>query len=173
MLSRNGLMREIENGNVLILPFEQKNLGTNTCDVTLEGYNWQLSSVIAPQFLGIFKSFLTGQARSPPEGIYINIGKYIGLTSSSSSTFSVIDPYDEQNYLIWKLRAPLDMENTHDRKYLRNFLSERSWENHFRIKSKIILVHPNDHLLCYSKEFMGGVNDVYGLMSCRSTVRRV
>lgn len=187
MLSRKDILSGIQDGSVIIEPFDVKNLRQNSYDVNIGKYYWKMKSPISRHCMNILKTSCQKNPKNPHLKILRSIAYEIGfgidkVTRSGSKKNAgapqnnfefVIDPYSEDNYLEWTLGAPLTFSNFHDRVLLSQSLKTNSFQRHQKTNSDIILVEQNHHLLCYTEQFIGSTRNICPMMGSRSSTRRI
>lgn len=85
ILSDQGILQEMENGNIVIEPFREKSLGTNSYDVHLGRY----LAIYKDHILDARKHNQIEEVQIPDEGIQLNPGTlYLGVTEEYTETHS-------------------------------------------------------------------------------------
>lgn len=146
ILNRAEILRHIVSGDIIISPFDAKNLGNNSYDISLGEYYWT-----------------TRQA----DELGLNLQNTVDKTH-----IKISDPYDVSEIpLIWYLKKAIYVPDYS--KLLEKYLSPISLLIHVENKSKIIIVNPGDHILAHTREFIGGKRSIFGCIGSRSSTRRV
>ena len=172
MLTRDDIIKGLEDHNIVIVPFEKDNLGQNSYDVNIGNFYWELKPPISGWCLNAINVAASSKTDKRAEiQILKKIGKYLGYNGLNKNF--TIDPYNNDSSLTWRLRSSSRFMNCHDKKILSRLLSTISYQNHIKNESKIIIVNEGDHLLCYTIQFIGTTNNICATMGSRSSTRRI
>jgi len=155
-LSDMGILRHFLAGNIIIEPFDLKNLTPNSYEISLGNYYYrQRPKNNKPIFY------------DSPKRLH-NI--QYGLTSLDEEegvekAFPTLNPFDRLNIqYIWQKNEAVKAKDFM-RKYNVKF-------DGIKDKDKIIVIHPHEMILAHTKEFIGGRNVVSTMISARSSVGR-
>jgi deoxycytidine triphosphate deaminase len=143
-LGRDAVLYFMKQGLVHIYPFNEKQLNMNSYDVTLG------------------KEYYT---MIPPSSM-----NSIGLGVVCHGT-QIIDPYnEEQTKGLWHKRSAMNVRK-HVEEF-RKYLPHKSLQIHLDHDSDIIILNAGDMILCQTEESIGGILNIFGAMSTRSTAER-
>lgn len=143
LLSDKAIVKEIENGNVVIHPFAMDNLSTSSYDVTLGEYYFREKT---PDF---------NYVECPKEAHGPIYNPY-----SMTDTFRVWGKEPE------KAKTRKEMVRSDDR-YSDVFPLEG-----IRADERVIFIQPGETILAHTQEFIGGKNSVTTMMKARSSMGR-
>jgi len=145
-LGKDAILHFKEKGLIHIHPFNENQLNMNSYDITLGNHYWTMIPKNCMNEIGL------GIMRDPP----IN---------------KILDPYNKNQVDgLWVKREAVSVRKHW--KAFKPFLDADSLLLHFIHDSYIIIVNPGDFILAHSREYIGGRQIVFGVMSSRSSIRR-
>lgn len=154
VLNKLEILKHLEQGDIVISPFNANNLGTNSYDITLGEYYWTTRVTTE---IGLYEP--------PLQTDYV-------MYDLAASNVKISDPYDvTQMPKTWHIKKAISV-----RKYmceLRTHMSDASLEMHWQNNSRIIIVNPGDHILAHTAEYIGGNRNIFASLGSRSSTRRV